>query len=245
MRRQWSVRVVLVIVSILLILGGFGAYIGYFGGPVLTLLPATARPAPNRAHMAAVLLSGDMGFRIGMAPRIAARLAADGIPVIGVNSLTYARHERTAAEVEAMIADVTRRALAFGHADRVILIGQSFGADLLQVGLAGMAPSLRAKVAMVALVVPTDTVLFRASPSEIFDWAEPEVPAMATARTLNWTPVTCIHGAEETESLCPLWKQPNVKVVTLPGGHPLHGDVDAVHAAVSQAIDASLPPARP
>ncbi|HEX7873779.1 MAG TPA: AcvB/VirJ family lysyl-phosphatidylglycerol hydrolase [Sphingobium sp.] len=235
-----SVRIA--ILALLLVLGGIGvcfAYLGYFGGPVLTYLPAKARPAPSKAHVAAVILSGDMGFKVGMAPRIAERLAADGIPVIGVNSLTYFRNGRTPAEVEAFLSDLTRRALAFGHADKVVLIGQSFGADALHVGLTGLPPSLRAKIRMVAFVVPTDTVLFTASPSEIFTWAMPEAAAMTTAKQLDWTPVTCIYGVEETETLCPLWRQPNVHVVGLPGGHPLHGDVDAVHAVLSKAIDAS------
>ncbi|MCE7796434.1 virulence factor [Sphingobium sufflavum] len=238
-----SARFAIVLLALLLILGGMGgcfAYLGYFGGPVLTFVPATGRPAPSKAHLAAVILSGDMGLKVGMAPRIAERLAADGIPVIGVNSLTYFRNGRTPAEVEALLSDLTRRALSFGHADQVVLIGQSFGGDVLHVGLAGLPHGLRAKVRMAAFVVPTDTVLLTASPSEIFTWAIPGTAAMTTARQLDWTPVTCIYGVEETATLCPLWRQPNVHVVGLPGGHPLHGDVDAIHAVLSKAIDASV-----
>lgn len=235
-------HVIAPILALILALGGISAcfgYLGYFGGPVLTFLPATARPAPSKGHLAAVFLSGDMGFNVGMGPRIAERLAADGIPVIGVNSLTYFRNGRTPAEVKSLISDLTRQALAFGHADKVILIGQSFGGDALHVSLTGMPPGLRAKVRMVAFIVPTDTVLFKASPSEIFTWALPASPAMTTARQLDWAPVTCIYGVEETETLCPLWRQSNVHVVGLPGGHPLHGDVDAVYGVLSKAIDAS------
>lgn len=219
---------------------GFGGYIGYFGGPVFTDLPATARPAPGRERLAAVVLSGDLGFRIGMAPRIAAGLAAEGISTVGVNTLTYFRHRRSRAEVEALIDKATRRALAMGQADKIVLIGQSFGADMLHVGLTGMAPALRARVRMVALVVPTDSVIYRASPSELFDWAngDPGEPAIATARRLDWVPLLCIHGVEERGSLCPLLRgQANVRVTGLPGGHPLHGDAGAVLRVIDAAID--------
>ena len=114
---------------------GFLGYIGYLGGAVFVEVPATARPVPSKAGLAAVVLSGDMGFNLGMGPKIAKRLAADGIPVIGVNSLTFFRQRRTPAEINALVTEAARRALAFGHASHVILIGQSFGADALQVGL--------------------------------------------------------------------------------------------------------------
>lgn len=231
-----------IILSILLpvaALVGFAAYLGYFGGPVFVDMPATARPTKARAGLAAVVLSGDMGFRMGMGPRVATRLTADGIPVVGVNSLTYFRQQRSPADVIALVSAAARRALAFGHARRVVLIGQSFGADMLHVGLTGMPAELRARVATVALVVPTDTILYRTSPSELLDLAKPDAAALVTGRKLTWVPVTCIQGVEETNSLCPMLTQPNVRRVALPGGHPMHGDTDAVHAAIARAIDAA------
>lgn len=227
------------------VIAGFAAwlcYIGYFGGSVFTEVPAAAG---SRARVAAVLLSGDMGFKVGMGPIIAQRLAADGIPVIGVSSLTFFRHERTPQEVEALIADAARRAMAFGHTGRLIMIGQSFGADMLHVGLATAPARLRAHIAMAAMVVPTDTVFYRASPSELFNWTRPDALALPTARLLDWTPLVCIYGAEETDSLCPRLPQPNARTVALPGGHPLHHDDAALYRALKQEIVRAVPDAFP
>lgn len=220
---------------------GWLGYIGYFGGPVFTKVPA----AVARPRVTAILLSGDMGFKVGMGPKIARRLAADGIPVLGVSSLTYFRHERTPAEVEALVSDSVRRALAFGHTDRLILIGQSFGADMLHVGLAKAPPALRARIGMVALVVPTDTVFYRASPSELFNWAEPDAWALPTARLLDWVPLVCVRGEEETDSLCPLLTQANARTIALPGGHPLHHDDAALYGTLKQEIVRAIPDAFP
>ncbi len=239
MSRRWGLTLGL-LAAIMAAILGFAAHIGYFGGPVFTEVPATARPSAGRGDVAAVILSGDMGFRVGMGPRIARRLAADGIPVVGVNSLTFFRRQRTPDEVAVLVASAARRALAMGHADRLILIGQSFGADMLHVGLTRLPPALRARVRLVALVVPTDTLFFRASPSELLNWARPDAPALPTARALTWVPVLCVHGVEEIESLCPLLSQPNVRSIALPGGHPLDGDVDALHRVLRVAIDRVL-----
>jgi type IV secretory pathway VirJ component len=225
---------------------GFAAWlghVGYFGGQLYFEVPARpARNAPPRT--VAVLFSGDMGFRVGMGPRIAERLSADGIPVLGVSSLVAFRQERTPAEVQAFITDAARRGLAFAHADRLILIGQSFGADMLQVGSTGLPADLRTKVQMVGLVVPGDTVIFRASPAELFNWAKPDAAALPTARRLTWAPVVCIHGSEERDSLCPRLDLPNVKRVALPGGHPLRYDADALYTALKAEIAATSPKPR-
>lgn len=220
---------------------GFAAWlghIGYFGGQVYFELPARpSAAAPPRT--VAVLFSGDMGFRVGMGPRIASRVAADGIPVLGVSSLVHFRHERTPTEVQAFVTDAARHALAFTHAEHLILIGQSFGADMLQVGATGLPADLRAKVQMVGLVVPGETVIFRASPAELFNWAKPDATALPTARQLTWAPVVCIRGIEENDSLCPRLDLPNVRQVALPGGHPLHYDADALYAALKAEIEAT------
>ncbi|BBE34163.1 AcvB/VirJ family lysyl-phosphatidylglycerol hydrolase [Sphingosinicella microcystinivorans] len=162
--------------SILLLAGAlcwFG-YIGYFGGPVFFEVPAAATAGKPRCS--AIVLSGDMGFRVGMAPRIAQRLAEDGIPVTGVSSLTYFHKERSPEETAELIDAAVRRALARSKTDRLILIGQSFGADMLHVGLARMPAALRAKIIMVGLIVPTRTVFYRASPAELFNWRHPTHP---------------------------------------------------------------------
>jgi type IV secretory pathway VirJ component len=219
-------------------IAAFLAYIGYLGGPVFVVLPATSHSDPAMAGLSAVVLSGDMGFRIGMAPRIARKLADDGIPVVGVNSLTFFRHRRTPQEVTALIIDAARRAVALAPSNQLVLIGQSFGADMLHVGLAGAGPALRNRVRMVALVVPGETVSYRASPADLLGWSAP-APALKTARALSWAPLICIHGIEESTSLCPHLRQANMRSVALPGGHLLRHDADALEAVIVHGIKAT------
>ena len=215
------------------------AGLGYFGGQDVTFFPATRPAGQGHAGVAAVVISGDMGLNIGMGGQLAERLAAEGIPVVGINSLSYFRKRRLPADLEALVATAMLQALAVPGTNQVVLIGQSFGADILPTGVEALAPALRARVAMIALVVPARTAEFRASPSEIFSWHEPEVDAVPAARRLDWTPVVCIYGAAETRSLCPALTGSNVRQVMLPGGHPLHRDTAAVLKLLIDSIDAT------
>ncbi|HEX7781642.1 MAG TPA: AcvB/VirJ family lysyl-phosphatidylglycerol hydrolase [Sphingobium sp.] len=228
-RRAYPITIAVLAAALL----GYCGWLGYFSNdPFVRIMPE----GKVRGNVAAVVMSGDMGFKIGMGRQIALRLSADGIPVIGVNSLTYFRTRRTPAEASALVEDAMHRALALTHARRLILIGQSFGADMLHVGLAGLPAADRAHVAMVALIVPGATVEYRASPGELFTFLMHEDDALPTGRNLTWVPTLCIFGQKESASLCPLLWQKNVQAVALPGGHPLHFDADGVYRQVRQEM---------
>jgi type IV secretory pathway VirJ component len=213
---------------------GFLGYIGWFGGPTYTIVPATAGSTPK---VAAVLLSGDMGFRIGMGPAVAERLAEHGIPVVGVNSLTYFREPRSVGDTASLIAGGIARAEALAPSGaRIVLIGQSMGADMLQVGLSALPPADRRRVSLVALVVPSRVVRLQASPSELFPMTSAEFSGVPTALRLDWVPTLCVQGEDEKDGLCAFLTQANARRLNLPGGHPLHHDVDRVAAVLLSAI---------
>jgi type IV secretory pathway VirJ component len=231
--RGWFLALVVAVAVV-----GLARYVGYIGGSVFTVVPAD-RPASSRLNnLAAVFVSGDAGFRIGMGPKIAKSLADHGIPVVGVNSLTFFRAGRSPAENDALIAEATRRALGLPGVRRVVLVGQSFGADMLQAGLPALPEPLRQKVLLVALIVPGETIVYRASPDGLLDLGPDDPSAQPTARKLDWVPTICIKGQVEDGSLCPLLDQANVTHVALPGGHMLHHDASAVSDVVLKAISA-------
>ncbi len=90
-----------------------------------------------------------------------------------------------------------------------------------------------AKVSLIELVVPPDTMAYRATPGGLFEGTDGE--ALPLARQIRNTPVLCIHGNDETDSLCPLWHQPNVESIGLPGAHFLHRDSALVAAVLVRA----------
>ncbi|QNO26233.1 type IV secretion system protein VirJ [Sphingopyxis sp. OPL5] len=206
---------------------------GYYNGPLFHDMPA-ADTGP--AKPAIVMLSGDMGNRVGMTPRIAVRLGARGYAIVTVNSLTYFSPRRTPEETAELIKTAMVRAMKLGKTDHVVLIGQSFGADMLHAGLARFSAAARQPIRSVVLIVPGEDIIFRASPIELAGLETPDQRAYPTASRLRWVPVTCIHGADEAGSLCPELQLPNVRRITLPGGHKLNSDARALEAAILPAI---------
>jgi type IV secretory pathway VirJ component len=190
-----------------------------------------------RKRVAAVYFSGDMGLRFGMGPHVATGLAKAGVPVLGVSSSTAFASHRTRTQTDAIVADAIRQTLQRTGADRVVVLGQSFGADIARVGLADLPQALRAKVAAAVLVVPGRTAYFRADPSGLSYRGTPDADA-SEAQRLRWLPVTCIHGAAEVDTLCPALTMPNIRRIALPGGHFLRND----HALLLRTIMDALGP---
>nr|WP_299912679.1 AcvB/VirJ family lysyl-phosphatidylglycerol hydrolase [Sphingomonas bacterium] len=196
---------------------------------------------PGRTRVAALYFSGDMGLRFGMGPHVTQALAARHIPVMGVSSPAIFARRRTRAEVDAVVAGAVRDALAHAHADRLVLIGQSFGSDIIGTGVADLPADLRGRIAAIVLVVPGQTVFFRADPTSLTYRGTPDGQAIDSMRTVSWAPVVCIYGQRETDSLCPLLAGPRVQRVPLPGGHFLANDSARLIATILASLRHVLP----
>lgn len=239
MRGRGMVRPIAATVAVLLCAAlGFLIASGYLSRDPLTLFAASGR----RAGVTAIYFSGDAGLRFGMGPATSTALAARGIPVVGVNSATLFRRHRTRAELDAIVAAAVREGLARAGDDRLVLIGQSYGADVLQTGLAALPSALRARIAGVVLVVPGADVFFRADPTGLLYRTAADSDGRATLRSLGWARLTCIYGVREPDSACPGLHLPDATVVPMRGGHFLQHDsaglIRHVLAAIAQAARA-------
>jgi type IV secretory pathway VirJ component len=214
-------------------------YVGYIGGSLFNVMPATGHASPH-PRAVALYLSGDMGFHAGLGPEMVERLNRHGISVVTENSLHFFRARRTPEQTGAMIAEGLQRAIAIDPAVPLLLLGQSFGADVIAPSLPYVPTPLRKRIAFVGLVAPGATRQWRASPSQIFSIGEPEEDATLAAQRLSWVPLLCIQGEEEQSSLCPSLHQRNATLTALPGGYALDHDADAASAALLRAIDAIL-----
>lgn len=195
--------------------------------PMLRLLGTSPyliyRPQQQRIPVAAVMLSGDIGFRGGMSAPVATALADRGMTVVGVSSPVVFAFHRTQAEAVAVVQQAIRAAMRISGAKTVVLVGQSYGGDIVATTAPLLGADLLTHVAAIDLLVPGRNVYFRADPMGLEYHGTPDARPAAALRALHGPPVVCIHGIEETDSLCPLLGGA-ARVIAIPGNHHLNHD---------------------
>ena len=170
--------------------------------PEISDLPVTEVRASGSSAELALLLTGDGGWA-GLDQELAARLAASGVPTVGLNSLKYFWSARTPEETARDVARLMSHYLAAWNKERVLLVGYSFGADVLPFVVNRLPAELRARVASVSLLGIDSNASFEVS---VAGWVGSDAggpPTRPEIAALPHVPVLCIYGEGESDSICP------------------------------------------
>jgi type IV secretory pathway VirJ component len=188
-------------------------------------LPVIELPAEPRTRAMAVFLSGDGGWR-DIDKTIGENLQAMGVSVVGWDSLRYFWRKKTPDETAADLAAIIRTYGVKWRADKVALIGFSFGADVIPFVYNRLPPPLRERVAMITLL----------SSSRAADWeirvagwlgaapssdASPIEPAI---RQISGRKIQCFYGDQDTNSDCASLSSHGAEVFEKKGLHHFDGD---------------------
>jgi type IV secretory pathway VirJ component len=200
----------------------------------LVEVPATGVPAAEDRALFAVLLTGDGGWA-GIDQDLAGALAARGIPVVGLNTLKYFWAARTPETAARDLERIVRRYAVAWQRAQVLLIGYSFGADVLPFLYTRLPEDVRAAVRTVNLLGLSETATFE---FHVADWI-PGADAGGRAtlpeiRRMSPAPVLCLYGADETDSPCTKLAGGAVKAASLPGGHHFGGDYPSLVRQIAE-----------
>ena len=202
----------------------------------LVEVAATAPAArPGLGDVFAVILTGDGGWA-EIDKELAARLAAAGVPSVGWSSLKYYWTPRTP---EAAAADLARTIDHYARRwqrSRVLLVGYSFGADVLPFLANRLPPDARSRVALAGLVGLSPVASFEFHVTGWLGIDRGEHATVPEVRRLAPTPVVCIQGGDERDSACGALGGGTGRVVTLPGGHHFGGDYGRLADALLSAV---------
>jgi type IV secretory pathway VirJ component len=170
--------------------------------PEIGDLPVTEVRATGSSAELALLVTGDGGWA-GLDQELAARLAASGVPTVGLNSLKYFWTQRTPDETARDVARLMRHYLAAWNKERVILVGYSFGADVLPFVVNRLPPELRARIASVSLLGIDANASFEVSVADWVGSGDGGPPTRPEVAALSQVAVLCIYGEGESDSICP------------------------------------------
>ncbi|HXQ64467.1 MAG TPA: AcvB/VirJ family lysyl-phosphatidylglycerol hydrolase [Steroidobacteraceae bacterium] len=191
-------------------------------------VPATLQPLAADRGLFAVLLTGDGGWA-GLDQDVSAALAARGIPVVGLNTLKYFWNGRTPAAAAKDLERLIRRYGAAWQQPSVLLVGYSFGADVLPFLYTRLPEDVRAKVRTVSLLGLSDSASFE---FHVSDWIpgsdDGDRPVAPEVARMGAVSVLCLYGADETDSPCPRLANATVAAVALSGGHHFDGDYASI-----------------
>ncbi len=196
-------------------------------------LPLTEMAVDKPSELMAVVLSGDGGWR-DLDKSIAEELVRRGVPVVGWDSLRYFWRERSPEQTARDLDWVITTYSARWQARHVILIGYSFGADVLPFAYNRLSQVARAKVLDLALLGLAERADFEIAvsgwlgkpPGDRARPVGPELDAIAPAL------VQCFQGKDEDDSACPGQVRRGVEVIVIPGGHHFDGDYAGLAARI-------------
>jgi type IV secretory pathway VirJ component len=205
-------------------------------GVPLTEVPVTN--GPDRPQLV-VMFSGDGGWaRLDRA--VTAELAKNGLPTVGWDSLSYFWKARQPEEVALDLERVLRHYLDVWKKERFVLIGYSFGADVLPAIIHRLPADLRDQIDLAVFLGLSDHASFE---FHLTDWIsdspdEGNQPVRPELAKLSGMKRLCIYGADEENSACPKVAELGVIVEKMPGDH--HFDED--YPGVARRILEQLPP---
>jgi type IV secretory pathway VirJ component len=196
--------------------------------PLVFVAPQSTVPPSDTF---AILLSGDGGWA-GLDKDVAAALAADGISVVGLDSLRYFWTARTPQGLAADLDRMIRYYLAELGKRRVVVIGYSQGADVLPFAINRLPSATRSHIVLAAIMGMSEHALFE---FHMTSWMGDDNSGPATlpeVEKLTGTPVLCVYGDQESDSLCPKLDPHKIIVLKLRGGHHFDGN----YAGLARAI---------
>jgi type IV secretory pathway VirJ component len=222
-----------IVAALVPLLGGEGAEGDVAGA--LPDLPLIEIPAEHPDKLFAVIWSGDGGWR-DIDKTIGEILAKRGVPVVGVDCLRYF-WQRT--EPDLVGADLTRildTARAAWNTPDALLIGYSFGADVLPFAVNRMPAQVRARVVLMSLLGLEARAPFEI---EVSGWLgqsdEGDPLVLPELLRFDLARIQCVYGEDEEESLCRTPELAKAEILRVPGGHHFDEDYEKLAGAILQS----------
>lgn len=198
-------------------------------------LPVTVLSATPKHNAVAIILSGDGGWR-DIDSTIGKTMQADGIPVIGIDSLRYFWSRRTPQKTASDIAALIRKYRAKWSVDNVILVGYSFGADVLPAVYLDLPLVERSHIRLVSLLGLSHSADWQITVSGwLGSHSNGATPTMPALDRMPAPVIQCVAGVDEANGVCAELARNGAEILITEGGHHFGGEYKKVEMAILSA----------
>ncbi|UVK42784.1 virulence factor family protein [Mesorhizobium sp. AR07] len=210
------------------------------GAGSISDLPIVELPATPTEDTLAIVYSGDGGWR-DIDKSIATILQSKGIPTIGIDSLRYFWSAKTpqaiATDLENVIATYKNR----WHVKHVLLVGYSFGADVLPSVYNVLDKATADDVVQISLLGFSAGASFEIS---VEGWlgssSSGETPTLPELRKIDLAMVQCFYGEDEDDTACPQLVGTRTQTIKTTGGHHFDGDYNGLTQTIIDGLHRRL-----
>lgn len=204
-------------------------------------LPLTILDIKPKLDTMAIIYSGDGGWR-DIDSDVGAVLQDDGVPVVGVDALRYFWSRKTPEQTAEDLSRIIRTYRKQWNVSNVLLIGYSFGADVLPSTFNRLPEKDRAKVTMISLLALSHVADFEISVSGWLggqgdgDGGDPAVDLAKVDPKL----IQCIYGTEDDDDACKSMIPRGIETVGIEGGHHFDEDYQKLAKHILSGLKARL-----
>ncbi|WP_448511056.1 AcvB/VirJ family lysyl-phosphatidylglycerol hydrolase [Immundisolibacter sp.] len=205
-------------------------------------LPLVELPAKKPTGTLAIIYSGDGGWR-DIDKTIGGLLSRQGVAVVGVDSVRYFWHHRQPQRIADDLARILDHYRTAWGSHRVVVIGYSFGADILPFAYNRLPAEWQQRVGTLALLAPGHGADFEVSISSWLGRKNPgAAPLLPELLRIPPGKVLCVYGAKEkTESLCTMPGAGSITRLERPGDHHFDRRYDQIADAIRAHLAAGKP----
>ncbi len=180
-------------------------------------------PARGAGDTLAIFLSGDGGWR-KIDQDISSTLASQGIHVIGFNSMKYFWKKRTPEDTANGIGMLINSYISKTGRKKVILIGYSFGADVMPFIINRLPEKTRSKLAGAVLLGVEPDAAFEITADEWLGRIRGDYATLPEILKIDDMPLVFIEGSNDNNSMIKNLHRKNFEVMIISGGHHFDGD---------------------
>jgi type IV secretory pathway VirJ component len=199
----------------------------------ITIIPTSVKDTLPFAFV----ISGDGGWT-SFDQSYGEKLAAKGIAIVGLDAQKYFWNQKTPAQTTNDIARAIEHYMQLWNKRSFILIGYSFGADVVPFVTSNLPPGLKTLIKGVYSLSPDKKGDFEIHVADMISFGSSKdtynVPEEIKL-IKKYNPV-CIFGDQEDMSIRREFSETGSKIIILPGSHHYNNDFSVIAEAIYNSI---------